>query len=112
MDERARKILATLGLVGGFGLLIWLDTRHSSSSSNPSPQVVWPDSAIIARKREEWTRAGYPPEIQERAVAWAQGWSSGITRRLGLPESEAFKIYPKALDISSRWIEGLYGLFR
>lgn len=118
MEENVRKALLALGLVGGFGLLAWLGTRRSSPGHSSSPQVaaevappiVWPDSAIIARKREEWTAKGYPSGLQDKAIDWAKGWSAGIARRVGLPEA-APKVYERALDLSERWMQGLWGLF-
>lgn len=121
MDETARKILLALGLVGGAGLLVWLGVRHSSpsSSSNPGPQVVaevpvpsiLPDSVIVEEKVREWVAKGYPEGLARKAAKWAQGWSIGLTARLGMPTEYAAKIYPKSLTLAERWLEGVWGLF-
>ncbi|GAJ00555.1 unnamed protein product [marine sediment metagenome] len=90
-----------------------------SSSSNPSPRVaaevpvppVLPDSVIVEKKVREWVAKGYPEGLARKAAKWAQGWSIGLTARLGMPTEYAAKIYPKSLTLAERWLEGVWGLF-
>jgi hypothetical protein len=77
--------------------------RHAD---NPNRNPVTPDPALIEEKKREWTAAGYSPEMQERAIDWAIGWSEGIARKLKLPPEYAARIFPEALDMATRWLEG------
>jgi len=59
---------------------------------------------LIESKRAEWTASGYHPGLQGKAVKWAQGWALGLTRRVGLPEEYASRIYREALDLADEWL--------
>ena len=41
----------------------------------------------------------------------AQGWALGLTRRVGLPEEYASRIYREALDLADEWLMCIWGLF-
>jgi hypothetical protein len=100
-----------LGLAGGVGLAIAGLSVKKGLGIDPPPEVAWPDHGLVERKKAEWTAKGYPPGLQEKAIKWAQGWAAGLTRRVGLPDEYAAKIYPHALDLADEWLRGIWGFF-
>ena len=90
----------------------WPPPGLAAGSSNPghNPGPAWPNHALLDRKKAEWTAKGYPPGAQDMAVRWAQGWISGITSALGIPE-RASQLYPQALERADRWLQGLFAAF-
>jgi len=98
--------------LGVGGTLVGLAGKRWLGIDPPqAPEVAWPDHALIEKKRREWTARGYPPGLQDKAIKWAQGWALGLTRRVGLPEEYATRIYPEALDLADEWLRGIWGLF-
>lgn len=63
------------------------------------------------RKKAAWKAKGYPDGIIDKALTWAEEYSIGMASKITTdPELHRrieLELYPKALDMSDHWIEGL-----
>ena len=80
------------------------------ASSNPVIDRRFED--IRAKKKKEWTAAGFPEKLQTRALEWATEYTSGMAMTIAPRDPDLRKriedtLYPQSLDLAERWIKGL-----
>jgi len=92
----------------------WLRERQPLLKRVWSPEIVGVKGvdAVIERlkeeKKAEWRRRGYSESLISMAIDLADSWTVSMTAAFGPPElREAMTryIYPKSLEVASRWIE-------
>lgn len=71
------------------------------------PPVDREIEAMREAKKAEWRRMGYSESLIRMAEDLADDWASSIAAAFAPPELRASIIrhmYPKALDVASRWL--------
>jgi rubrerythrin len=62
-------------------------------------------------KRSEWRAKGYPEGLIDRALSWAEEYSISMAAKITDDPSLRYRIeqelYPRALDMSGNWVEGI-----
>lgn len=87
-------------------------------SSNPGRGNPDHEAKINARfeplrekKKSEWRTKGYPEGLINKALTWAEEYSIGMASKITadpeLHKRIELELYPKSLDMSQHWIEGL-----
>ena len=102
LQREGKVSIASIHKVASFGSHSpqWIDTRFED---------------IRAKKKKEWTAAGFPERLQTRALIWAEEYSIGmaetITKDPELRERIKKELYPQALELSEKWMKGLMEAF-
>lgn len=68
--------------------------------------------AMKTAKREEWHRKGYSEGLINMGISLADDWSLSLSEALAPPElrdAVVRHVYPKGLEVASRWLEKMSG---
>lgn len=113
--------IAAIPFVGG---LIFLALSSSSSGGtsgggehkmsnpghNPEAKVDAKFEPLREGKRAEWRAKGYPEGMIEKALTWAEEYTIGMAAKITTDPALKFRVeqelYPKALEMSDKWISG------
>lgn len=81
-----------------------------SNPGNPEVKIDAKFESLRESKRRKWREAGYLPGMIEKALVWAEEYSLAMASKITTDPDLRFRIeqelYPKALDMSEKWIRG------
>lgn len=113
-------VIAAIPIIGSLLSLVISSSSQSQTSGgphsnphnpgNPEPKIDAKFESLREQKRREWATAGYPAGMIEKALVWAEEYSLGMASKITTDPALRFRIeqelYPKALEMASRWIKG------
>ena len=112
--EALRKTLMGLEFEEELKILKITDQRiyfeESNPGHNPEAKVDAKFEPLREGKRAEWRAKGYPEGMIEKALTWAEEYTIGMAAKITTDPALRFRVeqelYPKALEMSNKWISG------